>query len=105
MKFTITENRLVDFIDKYLENVVGNLRILPIDHINAREGDFQVMSDNGIIIFYYMDYQLGVDKKLFSTMLSLFNLKKEELEKLLEKWFKTRFPDNLVISVYPLLEL
>ena len=36
MKYIITENRLVDFVDKYLNDVVGELNRVELDHINAR---------------------------------------------------------------------
>ena len=51
MKYIITENRLVDFVDKYLEDSVGRLRVFPLTHINAREGDFELVKDNGETIF------------------------------------------------------
>jgi hypothetical protein len=27
-----------------------------------------------------------------------------ELEKLLEKWFEKKYPDNMVITAYPIIE-
>ena len=53
MKYIITENRLVDFVDKYLEDSVGRLRVFPLTHINARDGDFELVKDNGETIFTY----------------------------------------------------
>ena len=85
MKYIITENRLVDFVDKYLEDSVGRLRVFPLTHINAREGDFELVKDNGETIFTYGDYHLGVEEHLFYKMMALFNLEQRELEKLLEK--------------------
>ena len=76
MKYIITENRLVDFVDKYLEDSVGRLRVSPLTHINAREGDFELVKDNGETIFTYGDYHLGVEEHLFYKMMSLFNLEK-----------------------------
>jgi hypothetical protein len=51
-------------------------------------------------MFYYYDYGLGVEEKLYLKMLSLFNLNHRELEKLLEKWFKNHY-DGMVLTVYP----
>jgi len=103
MKYIITENRLVDLVDKYLEDSIGRLRKFPLDHINAREDDFELVDDKGEIIFTYFDYGLGVEENLYIKMLSLFNLNHRELEKLLEKWF-TKHYDNMVLTIYPIIE-
>lgn len=104
MKYLITENRLVDFTDKYLADSLGRLRKFPITHINAREDDFELVTDRGETIFTYHDYHLGVEENLFYKMMSLFNLDKRETEKLLEKWFNKHYPDNMVITAYPMIE-
>jgi hypothetical protein len=104
MKYVITENRLVDFVDKYLQNDIGRLRKFPIIHYNAREGDFELVTDKGQTILTYEDYHLAVDKELYNKLLSLFNLEKNELEKLLAKWFEKNYPDSMVIGVYPMIE-
>ena len=104
MKYVITENRLVDFVDKYFENNIGRLSVFPLTHINARDGDFELVTDNGETIFTYFDYHLGVEEHLFYKMISLFNLEKRELEKLLEKWFNKPYPDSMVITAYPMIE-
>jgi hypothetical protein len=104
MKYVISENRLVDFVDKYLQNNIGGLRKFPIVHYNAREGDFELVTDRGQTILTYEDYHLAVDKELYNKLLSLFNLENNELEKLLEKWFEKNYPDSMVIGVYPMIE-
>lgn len=104
MKYIITENRLVDFVDKYLNDVVGELNQVEMDHINAREGDFEIVDKDMNTIFRYMDYHLGVDEKLFYHMMNLFGLDKRETEKLIEKWFMKNYPDNLVITAFPIIE-
>ena len=103
MKYIITENRLVDVVDKYLTDSIGKLRKFPLDHINAREDDFELVDDSGQTIFSYFDYGLGIEETLYLKMLSLFNLDNKELEKLLEKWFSKRY-DGLVLTVYPIIE-
>jgi len=103
MKYIITENRFVDLVDKYLEDSIGKLRKFPLEHINAREDDFELADDNGETIFTYFDYGLGVEENLYIKMLSLFNLDHKELEKLLEKWFSKHY-DGIVINVYPIIE-
>ena len=103
MKYVITENRLVDLVDKYLEDSIGRLRIFPLTHINAREDDFELVDDRGQTNFIYFDYRLGVEENLYLKMLSLFNLNHKELEKLLEKWF-TKHYDGMVLTVYPIIE-
>ena len=76
MKYIITENRLVDFVDKYFENNIGKLRKFPLTHINAREDDFELVTDGGETLFTYFDYHLGVEEQLFYKMMALFNLEK-----------------------------
>jgi hypothetical protein len=46
MKYIITENRLVGLVDKYIEDSVGKLRKFPLEHINAREDDFELVDDS-----------------------------------------------------------
>ena len=104
MKYLITENRLVDFVDKYLNDVVGELNQVEMDHINAREGDFEIVDKDRNTVFRYMDYHLGVEEKLFYHMMNLFGLDKRETEKLIEKWFDKNYPDNLVITAFPIIE-
>jgi len=104
MKYIISENRLVDFVDKYFENNIGKLRKFPLTHINAREDDFEIVDENMDTVFRYMDYHLGVEEKLFYHMMNLFALDKRELEKLLEKWFDKNYPGNLVITAHPIVE-
>ena len=103
MKYLITENRLVDIVDKYLEDSIGRLRKFPLDHINAREDDFELADDSGETIFTYFDYGLGVEENLYTKMMSLFNLSHKELEKLLENWF-TKHYDGMVLTIYPIIE-
>ena len=104
MKYIITENRLVDFVDKYLNDVVGELNKVELDHINATEGDFEIVDKDMNTVFRYMDYHLGVEEKLFYHMMNLFGLDKRETEKLIEKWFDKNYPDNLVITAFPIIE-
>ena len=103
MKYIITENRLVDLVDKYLEDSVGKLRKFPLEHINAREDDFELVDDSDETIFTYFDYGLGVEDNLYIKMLSLFSLNHRELEKLLENWFSQNY-DGVVLTIYPIIE-
>jgi hypothetical protein len=104
MKYTIKENRLVDFVDKYLNDVVGELNKAELDSINATEGDFEIVDKDMNTVFRYMDYHLGVEEKLFYHMMNLFGLDKRETEKLIEKWFDKNYPGNLVITAFPIIE-
>lgn len=104
MKYVITENRLLDFVDKYFKDVVGELKQVELDHINATEGDFEIVDKNMNTVFRYMDYHLGVEENLFYHMMNLFGLDKRETEKLIEKWFDKNYPGNMVISAFPIIE-
>jgi len=104
MKYVISENRLIDFIDKYFQNNVGRLRVFPMTHINSREGDFELVDNFGKTIFTYFDYGLAIDKDLFNKLQSVFSLDNDSLGKILKKWFESRYPDSMVLSVYPFVE-
>ena len=60
-----------DFVDKYLNDVVGELNKVELDDINAREDDFEIVDENMDTVFRYMDYHLGVEEKLFYHMMKL----------------------------------
>jgi hypothetical protein len=100
MKYIITENRLIEFVDKYIQDSVGTLRKFPIDSINARDDDFELVDDGGNSMFIYLDYHLGIDNYLFNTMRNLFDLNVRQTEELLESWFKKHYPGNMVITAY-----
>jgi hypothetical protein len=100
MKYVISENRLINFLDKYIEERVGKLKKIPSNDVNARDGDFELVSDDGTSIFTYLDYHLSVKADLFYTLMGLFNLNKNELENLIEKWFSSHFPDSFLIQAY-----
>jgi hypothetical protein len=100
MKYVISENRLINLLDKYIEERVGKLKKIPLDDVNARDGDFELVTDDRTSIFTYLDYHLSVKPDLFYTLMGLFNVNKNELEKLIEKWFSSQFPDSFLIQAY-----
>ena len=104
MKYVIKEDRLSNLIDAYIEESVGELTKIPYDYINAREDDFELIDRDKNTIFRYYDYELGMEPELFIKLLSLFNLNAKELTKIIEKWFKSHFPENLILTVYPIIE-
>lgn len=104
MNYIIRQKRLIDIIEKYLQDSIGRLRVFPIQHVNAREDDFELVNDKGETVFVYLDYSLGVEENLYVKMLSLFNMNHRELEKILQPWFNRKFPKNVVIQVYPIIE-
>ena len=104
MKYLIKEDRLINLVDTYIEESVGELTKIPYDNINAREDDFELIDSNENIIFRYYDYELGMHADLFVKLLSLFNLNAKELTKIIEEWFKLHFPENLVLTLYPIIE-
>ena len=100
MKYIITEDRLTNFVDKFITNSVGKLRKFPSDHVNAREGDFELVQESGWKVFDYSDYHLEVDNELFDSIKTLLDLSTRETEKLLEKWFERNYPGNMVITAF-----
>jgi hypothetical protein len=100
MEYIISENRLIKLIDKYIEERIGKLKKIPSNDVNARDGDFELVADDGTLIFGYLDYHLSVKPDLFYSLMGLFNLNKNELENLIEKWFSSHFPDSFLIQAY-----
>jgi hypothetical protein len=104
MKYIISENKLTNFLNTYIDESVGRLRKFPINHVNARDDDFELVDDRGQTIFTYLDYHLAVEKDFFYKLMSLFSLEKRDTEKLIEKWFSSHYPDSMVIAAYPEIE-
>jgi hypothetical protein len=100
MEYIISENRLIKLIDKYIEEGIGKFKKIPSNDVNARDGDFKLVTDDGTSIFDYEDYHLGVNPDLFYTLMGLFNIDKNEIKNLIEKWFSFHFPDSVLIQVY-----
>jgi hypothetical protein len=104
MEYIITERKLIDLIDRFIETNVGELHKLPLEGINARSDDFVLMNPAGNVVFTFSDHHLSVDKDLFFTLMNLFNINNLELEILLKSWFEYHFPKELIlraqISIY-----
>jgi hypothetical protein len=100
MKYTITEDRLINFLNKFIEDTYGELYIVPSIDSNSREGDFTLDDSEGQTVFVYHDYAFIVNQGLFKTLMGLLNVNDVELEKILKKWFMYNFPESTVISAH-----
>jgi hypothetical protein len=100
MDYIISEDRLIRLIDKYMNESFGELKEIPSEHVNAREGDFDLVSNDGRIMFSYLDYNLAIYTNLYYTLMGLFNLSGIQIERIFELWFKKHYPNSLLLSVY-----
>ena len=100
MKYTITEDRLVNFLNKFIEDTYGELYLVLSSDSNSREGDFTLNDSEGNTVFVYHDYAFIVNQRLFKTLMGLLNVSDVELEKILKKWFMYNFPESTVISAH-----
>jgi hypothetical protein len=100
MKYTITEDRLVNFLNKFIEDTYGELYIVLTKDSNSREGDFSLDDSNGHTVFVYHDYSLMVNQGLFKTLRGLLNVSDPELEKIFKKWFEFTFPDVTILNAH-----
>lgn len=100
MDYIISENRLLRLIDSYLEENYGTLHEVPVEQSDYREGDFDLLTDQGDLVMRFMDHNLGLYTQLYYTLMSLFNLSGEEIEHIFELWFKKNYPDKLLLTVY-----
>jgi len=100
MKYTITEDRLINFLNKFIEDTYGELYIVPSIDSNSREGDFTLDDSEGNTVFVYHDYAFIVNQRLFKTLMGLLNVSDVELEKILKTWFEFTFPDVPILNAH-----
>ena len=100
MKYIIREDRLVGLVDKYIDTVVGELIQRESSHHLGDEKDFDIVDENGNMVFQYFGRHLGVSKQLFLTISELFGRNVSETEKLIQLWFEKKYPDERIDDVY-----
>ena len=100
MKYIIREDRLVRLVDEYITSVVGELIHRESSHQLGDEKDFDIVDENGNMVFQYFGKHLGVSKQLFVTISELFGRNFSETEKLIQLWFEKKYPDEPIYDVY-----
>jgi hypothetical protein len=101
MKYIIREDRLVRLVDEYITSVVGELIATKSSHHLGDEKDFDLVDENGNMVFQYFGKHLGVSKDLFSNIYGLFShMNVSETEKLIQLWFEKKYPDEPIYDVY-----
>ena len=100
MKYIIREDRLLRLVDEYITSVVGELIHRESSHQLGDEKDFDIVDENGNIVFQYFGKHLGVSKNLFVTISELFGRSFSETEKLIQLWFEKKYPDEPIYDVY-----
>ena len=100
MKYIIREDRLVRLVDEYIASVVGELIATKSSHHLGDEKDFDIVDENGNMVFQYFGKHLGVSKNLFVTISELFGRSFSETEKLIQLWFEKKYPDEPIYDVY-----
>jgi uncharacterized protein YxjI len=100
MKYIISEDRLLRLVDEYITSVVGELIHRESSHQLGDEKDFDIVDENGNMVFQYFGKHLGVSKNLFVTISELFGRNFSETEKLIQRWFEKKYPDEPIYDVY-----
>ena len=100
MKYIISEDRLLRLVDEYITSVVGELIQIESSHHLGEKEDFDLVDGNENTIFQYFGKHLGVSKQLFVTIGELFGRNVSETEKLIQRWFEKKYPDEPVQAVY-----
>jgi len=100
MDYIISEDRLVKLVDKYITLVAGELIETKSSHHLGDEKDFDLVDGNENMIFQYFGKHLGVSKNLFVTISELFGRSFSETEKLIQRWFEKKYPDEPIYDVY-----
>ena len=101
MDYIISEDRLVRLVDKYIATSVGELIETKSSHQLGDENDFDIVDENGNVVFQYFGKHLGVSKDLFSNLHGLFShMNVSETENLILRWFEKKYPDEPVQAAY-----
>ena len=100
MDYIISEDRLLRLVDGYITSVVGELIATKSSHHLGEKEDFDLVDGNENTIFQYFGRHLGVSKQLFLTISELFGRSFSETEKLIQRWFEKKYPDEPVQAVY-----
>ena len=100
MKYIISEDRLLRLVDEYITSVVGELIQIESSHHLGEKEDFDLVDGNENTIFQYFGKHLGVSKNLIVTIGELFGRNVSETEKLIQRWFEKKYPDEPVQAVY-----
>ena len=100
MDYIISEYRLIKLVDKYITSSVGDLIQRESSHTIGTEEDFDLVDKNENMIFQYFGRHLGVSKQLFLTISELFGRSFSETEKLIQRWFEKKYPDEPIEDVY-----
>ena len=100
MDYIIFESRLLRLIDNYITSIVGELTKTKSSHQLGDERDFDIVDENGNMIFQYFGKHLGVSKNLFATISELFGRSISETEGLIQRWFEKKYPHDPVQAVY-----
>ena len=100
MDYIISEDRLVKLVDKYITSLMGELIERESSHHLGEKEDFDLVDGNENMIFQYFGRHLGVSKQLFLTISELFGRSFSETEKLIQRWFEKKYPDEPIESVY-----
>jgi len=99
MDYIIFESRLLRLVDKYITSTVGKLIKIKSSHQLGDEKDFDLVDENGNMIFQYSG-SLGVSKHLFASISDLFSMNQSETENLFQRWFEQKYPDLPIRAVY-----
>lgn len=100
MKYIISEDRLLRLVDEYITSVVGELIVTKSSHQLGDEKDFDIVDENGNMVFQYFGKHLGVSRNLFATISELFGRSISETKKLIQLWFEKKYPDEPIYDVY-----
>ena len=86
MRYIITENRLRQFINSFIDNWTSTkLRYLYFDNILYMDTE-----DEGYCVMEYdpSDGRLWFSKRLKHDLQNIFNLSQEEIYKIMKEWFE-----------------
>lgn len=94
MKYIISENRLSEFINSYLESFVSNKAVTHSDPwiiiSQASQGDDENWAD--YIEHDYTDGRLWVNKEFLKGFMDLFGFRdKESAQDIIKNWFENKF--------------
>ena len=93
MKYTISQQRLNEFIPEYLENWVKGNNVNGFDtFITITSPDILDDIEDEVYMEYdYEDGRLFVNKHIRKHFMDLFNKPKDEIDNILKNWFENKY--------------
>jgi hypothetical protein len=96
MKFIISESRMNQIIDNYLDMVINNLYATVSNHGGHGRLDLEDKEGNSLVVIFFNRYkqemEVMMDVSLYSEIYHMFSMKEfDDIQQHLIRWFKDNY--------------